>query len=104
MYHKGYEMISDKSLELFKKAAIEIPAYKQFLVSKKFAVSEVKTVADFTKIPMTSKKDYLQMAEHKDLVWAKNLSEPLWFCSTSGSTGEPYYFPRDDTLAEQTSY
>jgi phenylacetate-CoA ligase len=96
-------MISDRSLALFHKAASELPAYKAYLRASKFDPATVKTVDDFKRIPLTSKKSYLQLALHKDLIWSDSWRHSLLFCATSGSTGEPYYFPRDDSLAEQAS-
>ncbi len=93
-------MISERSLELFKKASSEVPAYKVFLKSHNFDPKSVGSVSDYAAIPITSKKGYLQTAQNKrDLMWSAATQGPLWFCSTSGSTGEPYYFPRDDDLA-----
>ena len=92
-------MISESSLQLFHKTVAAVPAYRSFLSSHGFDATSVRTVDDFATIPRTTKKTYLQNAERKDLLWAEALQAPLWFCSTSGSTGEPYYFPRDDALA-----
>ena len=97
-------MTTNKSIELFNKAVRNIPAYSAFLNSKGFSLKKIRTKRDFATVPLTSKKDYLQMATHKDLVWPENWNHPLWFCSTSGSTGEPYYFPRGKELAEQASW
>lgn len=96
-------MISKRTLELFKRSAKEIPAYRNFLQSKNLNPTHITSIHDFDKIPITSKKDYLQLAKHQDLVWPKEWAGPIWFCSTSGSTGEPYYFPRNKSLAEQAS-
>ena len=96
-------MITDKSLELFKKAVAEVPAYKAFLKSRGFKASEVKEISDFANVPLTSKKTYLQNYDRRELMWPESVQAPTWYCSTSGSTGEPYYFPRDDNLAWQAS-
>lgn len=95
--------VSQRSLELFRKAAHELPAYREFLEMKGFNLQEIRSLEDYTKIPLTSKKGYLQIFPHKDLVWSKDWNQVLWFCSTSGSTGEPYYFPRNEELASQAS-
>jgi len=36
-----------------------------------------------------------------DLCWGGTLDQPLLLCATSGSTGEPFYFPRSEQLAIQ---
>lgn len=97
-------MISDKSFQLFKRASTELTAYKAFLKEKGFDPDVVKTKEDFALIPFTSKKDYLRPSKHQDLVWESSWQGPMWFCSTSGSTGEPYYFPRDENLADNASH
>ncbi len=97
-------MISDRSLQLFYKASSELTAYKKYLKDKKFNPKLVKGLEDFSKIPLSSKNNYLRPAQHKDLVWSKSWEGPISFCSTSGSTGEPYYFPRDNNLAVQASW
>jgi len=97
-------MTSKKSLKLFKKAAVEVPAYGKFLQKEGFDLTQVKKTVDFSRVPIMSKKTYLQKFEHRDLMWVKDLHSPLSICATSGSTGEPYYFPRNDTLAWQASF
>jgi len=97
-------MISKRSLKLFKKAARELPAYKEFLKSKGFNPGEVKNVNDYFLIPTTNKKEYLQQTAREKLIWKEDWRSPLIFCATSGSTGEPYYFPRNDKLAWQMSW
>ncbi len=92
-------MISSRSLDLFRKAAHELPAYGAFLKSKNFDPKTVKSIKDFKTVPVTGKKSYLQNSTRDKLIWKNNQIAPLWFCSTSGSTGEPYYFPRTDDIA-----
>lgn len=97
-------MITERSLELFHKAAREVPAYAKFLKERGFDPKKVKTVPDLASVPITSKKSYLQTSERNELLWNRDLQSTLWFCSTSGSTGEPYYFPRNENLAWQASH
>ena len=96
-------MITNKSVELFQKAARELPGYKQFLAKHTFDPKSITSPEHFSKVPTTSKKSYLQAYELKDLVWPADLNSTLLFCSTSGSTGTPYYFPRSEVLGEQYS-
>jgi phenylacetate-CoA ligase len=92
-----------KTLDLFHKAAKEVPAYKAFLADHKIDSASV-TAANFATVPITSKKNYLQKFTRENLIWKEDQDGPLWFCSTSGSTGEPYYFPRRDELAWRGSW
>jgi phenylacetate-CoA ligase len=97
-------MISEKSLDLFKRAAQDIPAYTSFLAARGLDPHSVANKDQYQSIPVTNKKDYLQAYSRPDLIWPKNQAEALWYCSTSGSTGEPYYFPRTDEIAARGSW
>lgn len=96
--------LSDHTLELFKKAAKELPAYRRFLAAHHIDPAKVQTAADLAGVPLTSKKSYLVANKLEDLVWKSDLNSLMLFCSTSGSTGEPYYFPRSDELSRQYSF
>lgn len=97
-------MISKRSVELFKKAAKEVPAYHKFLASHGCDPESIKTPEDFTRVPLSSKKDYLQKTSLSDVMWPGDWRGQIHYCSTSGSTGIPHYFPRNKKLAEQASY
>lgn len=97
-------MITEKSLDLFHKAATEVPAYKNFLSSKGIDPKNISDLSSFQTIPITSKKDYLQANSRLDLIWPEDQQGALWYCSTSGSTGEAYYFPRKDDIAARGSW
>lgn len=97
-------MVSKKSVSLFRKAAKEVPAYAKFLETHHLKPKDIKRPKDFSRVPPTSKKNYLTKYSMESLVWRGDMSKPLIFCATSGSTGVPYYFPREDNLARQYSY
>lgn len=94
-------MLSKNALQIFREASRELPAYKRFLEEHGFDPEQVKSVKSLNAVPLTNKKNYLVPNKLEDLVWEKDLENYLLFCSTSGSTGEPYYFPRNDTLSRQ---
>lgn len=96
-------MISRRSIDLFQQAAKNIKGYKDFLAQSYVDPKDIKTPKDFIDVPVTNKDNYLRAYPFFDLVWEKDLQWPLLLCSTSGSTGEPYYFPRDDELSRQYS-
>lgn len=88
-----------KDLELFRQASQNVPAYKKFLRKNKLNPNKVRTYRDFVdEVPTISKKDYLRKNPIEDLCWGGTLKNPLVFTSTSGSTGEPFYFPRWEYL------
>lgn len=98
-------MFRSRSLRLFRRAAKELPAYRNFLARNNCSPSSIRTMDAFrTQVPLTDKKSYLTKNKHEDLVWEPDQQGLLLFCSTSGSTGEPYYFPRNEKLSLQYSY
>ncbi|MGH7158103.1 MAG: phenylacetate--CoA ligase family protein [Candidatus Saccharimonadales bacterium] len=98
-------MPSKRSLRLFKKAAKQIPAYRTFLARHGCNPSSIKSLDSFrSSVPLTDKKSYLMKSNHNDLIWSQAQENLLLLCATSGSTGEPYYFPRDEKLSHQYSY
>ena len=93
----------EHTLDLFHRASVQVPAYKDFLKKHKINSTKIKTWEDFQYVPRIDKKNYLQKYKRELLCWNGNLSKPLVFTATSGSTGEPYYFPRSQTLDWQYS-
>jgi phenylacetate-CoA ligase len=78
------------ALALFHKASERVPAYKDFLKKEGVSPKKIKTWDDFQNVPPVSKKNYLRQY-------------PLEKLSTSGSTGEPFYFPRSERLDWESS-
>src|SRR3989344_9638263 len=87
-----------RALKLFVLSSQRVPAYRDFLKKNKINPEKIKNFRDFEQIPTTNKKDYLQKYPLEKLVWDGSLKKPLVFTSTSGSTGEPFYFPRGEQL------
>ncbi len=88
-------------LGVFQQAVALVPAYADYLSQQNIDAATIHTSTDFKKLPLTSKKTYLQQYNLEDLVLGGTLHQPLIFCSTSGSTGAPYYFPRSEILSTQ---
>lgn len=85
-----------RSLHLFHAMAARVPAYRDFLKANNFSPSEVRDIKDFSKIPSVDKDNYLRKYPKNMLCWDGEFSRGQWVISTtSGSTGEPYYFPRE---------
>ena len=87
-----------RPLTLFHSAAERVPAYKDFLKKHKIRHEKIRTFKDFQLVPPVSKKNYLRQYPLEKLCWDGTLKKPLVFTSTSGSTGEPFYFPRGERL------
>lgn len=89
-------------LELFQKIARRAPAYADFLKKQKLRPVDVKTIAAFKKIPIINKENYLRRYPLQELCWDGKLKEKSWIISsTSGSTGQPFYFPRTENQDAQ---
>lgn len=92
-----------QALKMFFEAAKNVPAYQTFLKNNGCDPKKIKTWNDFiTKVPFTSKPGYLRQFPLKKLTH-NNLDSSIVFSSTSGSTGEPFYFPRSSELDWQYS-
>jgi phenylacetate-CoA ligase len=92
------------TLSLFRAMAARVPAYRDFLRKHRIAADRVRTVADLEWVPPTSKKDYLRKYPLEALCWDGKLADKrAIYTSTSGSTGEPFYFPRDASLDLRSS-
>ncbi|MBI4085047.1 MAG: phenylacetate--CoA ligase family protein [Candidatus Liptonbacteria bacterium] len=92
-----------KALDLFHKAVRRVPAYKDFLRKNRISPEKIKNFSDFQFVPVTDKKNYLRQYPLKDLCWDGTLERPYVFTSTSGSTGEPFYFMRGERLDWESS-
>ncbi len=85
------------ALGLFYSMAERVPAYKDFLKKNKISVAKIKTIEDFKFLPKIDKHNYLKIYDLEKLCWDGNLKDKRWtISSTSGSTGEPFYFPREE--------
>lgn len=93
----------ENSLNLFHRAAEAVPAYKDFLKHNNVRPEKIQTWQDFQTLPSISKKNYLRKYKLEDVVWNGSLQQPLVFTATSGSTGTPVYFVRNQQLDWQYS-
>lgn len=85
-----------RAFALFHAMATRVPAYKDFLASRKLRPSDIKSPSDFHKIPPIDKNNYLRQYPHEMLCWDGEFPHGQWvISSTSGTTGEPFYFPRE---------
>src|SRR3989338_8651966 len=89
-------------LKLFRDMSMNVPAYRDFLKKHQVKSSSIKTIKDFEQVPTISKENYLRQYELPDLCWNGQLKKERWtISSTSGSTGDPFYFPRTILQDEQ---
>lgn len=89
------------ALGLFHEMSERVPAYQDFLSRHNFDPKSVKAISDFERVPLISKDNYLRKYPLEQLCWDGNLAGQQWVISTtSGSTGEPFYFPRAELQDE----
>ena len=78
------------AVKLYTAMNVRVPAYRRFLQKK-----GVRAQVGFTSLPLTDKDAYLRTYPLSDLCWDGDLaSQQTIISATSGSTGEPFYFPR----------
>ncbi len=83
-----------QALKLFHAMAERVPAYKDVLKKNRIRPDSVRSMQDFKQLPLLDKTSYLRAYPLKELCWDGEFSERAWtVCTTSGSTGEPFYFP-----------
>ncbi len=90
-------------LNQFHFAANNVPAYRDFLKIHGINSKKIKSLGDFQLVPFTTKANYLKRYPLNWLVPNSLNYETKIFTSSSGSTGEPFYFPRTEQLDWQSS-
>jgi phenylacetate-CoA ligase len=94
-----------QALYLFREMSRRVPAYQDFIRKNKITPTQIKTIDDFQKIPPIDKNNYLRVYPRNMLSWDGKFRKQNWIISsTSGSTGEPYYFPRTDLQDRQYAF
>ena len=94
----------EKALQLFHKAAVQIPAYKDFLKLHKINPSTIKTFGDFSKVPATTKENYIEAYPLHLRVWNSKVTHSHMISTSSGTTGVPHFWPRDLQAEIEGSY
>lgn len=96
-----------RTLQLFHEAANRVPGYKKFLKQNKIDPKKIISYKDLQKVPATTKDNYLRKHTLEQLSWDGKLNgksnDSLVFTSTSGSTGEPFYFSRNSDIDRQSA-
>ncbi|KKQ26346.1 MAG: hypothetical protein US62_C0007G0018 [Candidatus Woesebacteria bacterium GW2011_GWA1_37_8] len=85
-------------LDLFNRASKNVPAYKKFLKDNEINSELIRSWSDFQKVPFVNKENYLKKYRYNELYWNGSLKSPFVYTATSGSTGEPFYFARNEDL------
>lgn len=75
-----------------------VPAYRDYVAKVQGKTPKrCHLLKEFKALPPTAKQEYLKQYNRSELVSTDNFADTAWNISaTSGSTGEPFYFPRDN--------
>src|SRR3989338_9490766 len=92
------------ALILFHQAAERVPAYKDFLNKNHIKHIKIKTIQDFQNVPTVDKKNYLEKYPLEALYFEGTLFEAQMVSVSSGSSGEPFLWPRGGLLEMETTY
>jgi phenylacetate-CoA ligase len=83
-----------RALALFESVAATVPAYRAFLAEHNVDPAAVRTVDDFTTLPLLTKDNYLRRYPLAQLCRGGKLAGCDMIAVSSGSTGEPTFWPR----------
>lgn len=84
----------DAALALFHRTADTVPAYHDFLRERGVEAEQIRTFADFRRLPLTTKENYHRRYPLADLCRDGRLEGCDVIAVSSGSTGEPTFWPR----------
>ena len=93
-----------RALYVFHEAARRVPAYKDFLKKQRITPNKVRTIKDFEVVPWIDKKNYLRQYSLADLSWDGLLHTNQMISVSSGSSGEPFFWPRGALSEIETTY
>lgn len=82
------------AVALFHNVVADVPAYRRFLNAQGVDPSAIRTFGDFHRLPMVTKQNYLQQYPLADLCRGGRLEDCDMVAVSSGSTGQPTFWPR----------
>lgn len=82
------------ALVLFHSVASSVPAYQAFLTENNIDAANIQTYADFQKLPLITKENYLKLYPLAQLCRYGQLETCDTIAVSSGSTGKPTFWPR----------
>lgn len=85
---------AEAALALFHEVAARVPAYRAFLAERGIDPAGVRTAADFARLPLLTKDDYLRRHPLPELCRDGRLADADTVAVSSGSSGRPAVWPR----------
>jgi phenylacetate-CoA ligase len=94
------------ALALFRDVAAKVPAYRAFLDEHGIDPARVTSAAEFARLPMVTKENYIRRHELAALCRGGRLESCDFIAVSSGSTSTPSFWPRSiaDELAIATRF
>ncbi|EGB13697.1 putative phenylacetate-CoA ligase [Pseudodesulfovibrio mercurii] len=91
------------ALDLFRRCAARVPAYRDFLHRNGVDPAAIRGMDDFARIPATDKENYINHYPVDQLCWDGELGRSRLIASSSGSTGTPCFWPAFDEQTRHTA-
>ncbi|WP_265238412.1 phenylacetate--CoA ligase family protein, partial [Lyngbya sp. CCAP 1446/10] len=82
------------AIVLFQNVATTVPAYQNFLAALNINPASIQTFEDFQKLPLITKENYLRCHPLPQLCREGKLETCDFIAVSSGSTGNPTFWPR----------
>ena len=79
---------------LLQRVAKRVPAYRTLLAEQGLDAASVRTPADFARLPLLDKGNYVKRFPLDELAMGGEMGRGDFFAVSSGSTGEPTFWPR----------
>lgn len=92
-----------QALKTFQAVAAGVPAYKDFLAKHGVNPKSIKRFEDFQSLPLVDKDNYLRKYPMRELMWEGSEFNGDIISVSSGSTGEPYFWLRNQAQHEEAA-
>jgi phenylacetate-CoA ligase len=93
----GAKSAESSMIDLFHSVASTVPAYQTFLQEHHIDPASIQTFEDFQQLPLVTKKNYILRHPLPDLCRNGALEQCDMIAVSSGSTGNPTFWPRSLT-------
>lgn len=81
-----------------------VPAYRSFLMREGLSKYDVLTMDDVKQLPLVTKDNYMRSYTLAERCWGGELANQEMIAVSSGSTGEPMFWPRSISHEVDVSY
>ncbi|MBX4199611.1 hypothetical protein KW789_01835 [Candidatus Saccharibacteria bacterium] len=92
-----------KALRTFHAAAERVPAYNDFLKHHDINHKKIRSFDDFKRLPLVDKDNYLRKYPLEQLMWDGKKFDGDIISVSSGSSGEPYFWLRDQAQHDEAA-